>query len=232
MRCRCAGPSNRWTRRRGRLPSPTAARAGAERERRGRCATSRLPKENVSARQERRNLRRQRVERRALAAAGRRGCAGKSSRADLLPGTMVHLFLSADQKTVDAVIAEEPTAHGVIKAVDVKKNTLTVTVGGGGARDRGGEPAANAGSDLHARCGCGDRHRRRPGTPLLHPRRQNRRARRRGAGVAAALARQEDRVERHGGRGGWCTASSRRSTRPSGSLTLTVRAGARRRCRR
>ncbi len=66
--------------------------------------------------------------------------------ADLLPGVMVHLALTADHKAVDAVIAEEPVVRGFVKGVDVKKSTLTVSLGaagGGGARERGGEAVAN-----------------------------------------------------------------------------------------
>jgi len=49
----------------------------------------------------------------------------------LLPGTMVSLTLTADKKTVDSILAEEPTVHGKIKSVDAGKNTITVLSGGG-----------------------------------------------------------------------------------------------------
>src|SRR5262245_39932231 len=55
----------------------------------------------------------------------------------LLPGTMVSLTLTADKKTVDSILAEEPTVHGKIKSVDAGKNTITVLSGGGrGSREQ------------------------------------------------------------------------------------------------
>jgi hypothetical protein len=51
--------------------------------------------------------------------------------ADLPAGTVVSLALSADQKTVEALVAEEPSVQGVLKSVDAAKNTLTVGQGGG-----------------------------------------------------------------------------------------------------
>lgn len=60
--------------------------------------------------------------------------------ADLTPGTLVGLGLTADQRTVEAVIAEEPFVRGVLKAVDAKTNTLTVSHEG----ERGGEGSEKA----------------------------------------------------------------------------------------
>ena len=47
--------------------------------------------------------------------------------ADLAVGTVVGLTLSADQKVVDSIIAEEPTVRGLLKSVDAKKNTLVLS---------------------------------------------------------------------------------------------------------
>jgi hypothetical protein len=57
--------------------------------------------------------------------------------ADLPVGTTVGLLLSADQKTVESIIADEPTVRGVLKAVDAKKNTLTINASAG--REQAGE---------------------------------------------------------------------------------------------
>lgn len=46
---------------------------------------------------------------------------------DLTPGVTVTLALSADEKSVDAVIAEGPSVRGVLKSVDAEKKTITVT---------------------------------------------------------------------------------------------------------
>ncbi len=46
---------------------------------------------------------------------------------DLSAGITVSLSLSADQKNVESILAEEPTARGMLKAVDAKKRTLTIT---------------------------------------------------------------------------------------------------------
>ena len=56
--------------------------------------------------------------------------------ADLAAGTTVRLSLSADQKVVDNIIAEEPTLRGVLKTVDARKNTLVLSM------QAGREPAA------------------------------------------------------------------------------------------
>lgn len=46
--------------------------------------------------------------------------------ADLSAGTFVSLTLTADQKTVESILAEEPTVRGTLKSVDAKKKQLTV----------------------------------------------------------------------------------------------------------
>jgi hypothetical protein len=51
--------------------------------------------------------------------------------ADLVAGTTVRLSLSADQKVVDSIIAEEPMLRGVLKTVDAKKNTLVLSMQAG-----------------------------------------------------------------------------------------------------
>jgi len=56
--------------------------------------------------------------------------------AQLIPGTMVSLTLTADKKTVDSVLAEEPIVRAKLKSVDAGKHTLTVFVAGGGGRER------------------------------------------------------------------------------------------------
>jgi RNA polymerase sigma factor (sigma-70 family) len=67
---------------------------------------------------------------------GRRGGAYREGKlADLAPGAAAVLYLSADQKAVEAVLAEGPTVRGLIKAVDGGKNTVTIDLHAG----RGGE---------------------------------------------------------------------------------------------
>jgi hypothetical protein len=51
--------------------------------------------------------------------------------ADLAEGVAVSLTLSADHKAVESILAEGPTLRGQVKAVDAKKNTLTVALGAG-----------------------------------------------------------------------------------------------------
>jgi len=51
--------------------------------------------------------------------------------ADLSPGSLIGISLTADQKRVDCIVAEEPTVRGVLKAVDAKKRTLTVSQSAG-----------------------------------------------------------------------------------------------------
>ncbi len=62
---------------------------------------------------------------------GRRFITREGKLAELLPGAIVSLKLSADQKTVEAVLAEGPTIQGKLTAVDATKNTLTVATGAG-----------------------------------------------------------------------------------------------------
>jgi hypothetical protein len=60
---------------------------------------------------------------------GRRGGTFKEGRlADLVPGAQATLVLSADQTSVQAVLAEGPTLRGAIKAVDLANNSLTVNL--------------------------------------------------------------------------------------------------------
>lgn len=54
---------------------------------------------------------------------------------DITEGMTVSLGLSGEQ--VDAIIADEPTVKGILKTVDVKKNTLTVNQGPGAGAGRG-----------------------------------------------------------------------------------------------
>jgi len=56
---------------------------------------------------------------------------------DFSEGIVIHLTLSADLKTVESVLAEEPTDRGVVKSVDATKKTVTIVRGGG--RDTEGE---------------------------------------------------------------------------------------------
>jgi len=58
---------------------------------------------------------------------------------DLIEGTVVWLRLSANQATVLEVRAEGPSFHGTIKALDLEKNTITLTIGaknGEGGEDK------------------------------------------------------------------------------------------------
>src|SRR5262249_32535529 len=60
--------------------------------------------------------------------------------ADLAPGSFVALTMSADEKTVEVIMAQGPMIRGVLKSVDAGKNSLTVNLSGGGRR---GEEAAD-----------------------------------------------------------------------------------------
>jgi RNA polymerase sigma factor (sigma-70 family) len=63
----------------------------------------------------------------------RRGAGGtfrEGKLADLTPGAIVALLLSADGTSVESVLADGPALRGVIKAVDAGKGTLTVTLAG------------------------------------------------------------------------------------------------------
>jgi RNA polymerase sigma factor (sigma-70 family) len=55
--------------------------------------------------------------------------------ADLSEGIVVGLLLATDQKTVEGIVAEQPTVHGLLKALDAKKRSLTVSFARG--RDTG-----------------------------------------------------------------------------------------------
>lgn len=57
---------------------------------------------------------------------GRRGLYKEAKLADIPIGSAVGLILTADQKAVDAIVAEGPMIHGVLKSVDVTKNSLTI----------------------------------------------------------------------------------------------------------
>ena len=51
--------------------------------------------------------------------------------AELPTDIMVGLVMTADQKMVDCIHAEEPMVHGILKAVDAKKHTVTIRLAGG-----------------------------------------------------------------------------------------------------
>src|ERR1051325_6237589 len=68
------------------------------------------------------------------------GIAREGKIKDLITAVSVSLTLSADQKTVESILAEEPLMRGTLKAIDVKKRTLTVT--GAASGGRGGEERA------------------------------------------------------------------------------------------
>src|SRR5205823_2118067 len=51
--------------------------------------------------------------------------------ADIAEGSIVSIVLAGE--LVDAVIADEPIVRGLVKSVDLKKNTLTVNQGPGAA---------------------------------------------------------------------------------------------------
>ncbi|MCC7423747.1 MAG: hypothetical protein IT428_26075 [Planctomycetaceae bacterium] len=57
---------------------------------------------------------------------GRSGLFQEAKAADVTPGATVVLSLSADEKTAEAIIAEEPQVRGVLKQVDVTARTLTI----------------------------------------------------------------------------------------------------------
>jgi hypothetical protein len=57
---------------------------------------------------------------------GRRGIVQAAKLGDLSAGSAVVLTLTADQKAVEAIVAEAATARGVIKSVDATARTLTL----------------------------------------------------------------------------------------------------------
>src|SRR5262245_8357773 len=71
-----------------------------------------------------------------VASSRRPGLFNETKLADLTVGTVVGLSLSADKKVVEGIVAEEPTVRGLVKTVDAKKNTLTLSI------QAGREPAA------------------------------------------------------------------------------------------
>jgi hypothetical protein len=76
------------------------------------------------------------------ASAGRAGGLFKEAKvADLAAGTRVALTLSADQKTVESILAEPPIVRGTVKSVDGSKNSLTIATPT--QRGRGEEGPAN-----------------------------------------------------------------------------------------
>ncbi len=59
---------------------------------------------------------------------GRRGALKEAKLADLPPSAPVGLQLSADQTTVESIVAEGPVVRGRLKEVDAAKKSLTLTV--------------------------------------------------------------------------------------------------------
>ena len=55
---------------------------------------------------------------------------------ELAPGVLISATLSADQKTIEAIAAEEPTVRGNLRSVDAAKKTLTVVTMSGGGREQ------------------------------------------------------------------------------------------------
>ncbi len=51
---------------------------------------------------------------------------------DLTPGVVLGLTLSADQKTVETLVADGPMVHGTLKAVDPTNKLITIETRGGG----------------------------------------------------------------------------------------------------
>ncbi len=81
----------------------------------------------------------------AIGSGGRGGVGGlfkEGKLADLAAGISVTLTLTADQKKVESILAEGPTVRGILKAVDAKKNTVTISQAAQPARERGEQPAA------------------------------------------------------------------------------------------
>jgi hypothetical protein len=68
---------------------------------------------------------------------GRGGLFKEGKLSDLAAGVRIALTLSADQKTVESILAETPTVRGQLKAVDAAKKTLTI--GQTAGRDQAGE---------------------------------------------------------------------------------------------
>jgi hypothetical protein len=66
---------------------------------------------------------------------GRRFSIKEAQLADLVPGSLVTLWLTLDQKQALAVLAEGQNLNGRVKAIDAAKNTLTLVI-----RPERGEP--------------------------------------------------------------------------------------------
>ncbi|MBI2809158.1 MAG: hypothetical protein HYX68_29600 [Planctomycetes bacterium] len=75
------------------------------------------------------------------------GAFKEAKRADLSEGVLVALVLSADQKSVESIVAEEPLVRGQIKAVDAKKKTITVTLQGRGREEAAPEKSYTIAAD-------------------------------------------------------------------------------------
>lgn len=60
--------------------------------------------------------------------ADRKEASAEGKLADLAPGTSVVLTLAADGKSVVSIQAERPQLHGVLRAADVGKNTITLAI--------------------------------------------------------------------------------------------------------
>lgn len=72
-------------------------------------------------------------------AGGRRALFRQAKLTDLVAGVRVGLTLSADQKSVDGIVAEGPTVRAIVKSADATNNSLTVTLPP--SRAGRGEPA-------------------------------------------------------------------------------------------
>jgi hypothetical protein len=70
---------------------------------------------------------------------GRRSSLQEAKIADLVPGSLVTVRLSIDQKQVVAVVAEGPNLFGTLKAVDAGKHLLTVATPPGRGDETGEE---------------------------------------------------------------------------------------------
>ncbi len=62
----------------------------------------------------------------AVAESAKRGVLKEAKLADIPAGAIVLLSLTADQKEVEAVVAEGAQVRGAIKSVDLTKNTITI----------------------------------------------------------------------------------------------------------
>jgi hypothetical protein len=69
---------------------------------------------------------------------GKRFSIKEGKLSDVAAGAVAVIWLSVDQKLVTGATIEGPIVNGVVKSVDVNKNSLTIASGGGG---RGGSDA-------------------------------------------------------------------------------------------